>query len=331
MTTQPIRIETVADGIWQFAARLNGISVSIYVLKGDLIAVVDTGYRFHPETTIRPALAQLGILPTDVDLILNTHGHPDHLGGNAALKAMSGADIAVPAGDAHLANGVDVHLHSPTDHLMAMQALGWTDQIREREAFLRDRVDACDVDRVLAAGDTVDLGGDLRFTVVPTPGHSVGSVTFYCEPLGVALTGDAVQGWGLSPQNLPLYYDPTNYKASLSRICSLHPRVIAMGHGTRGSVKSDQERSVRTGADIQRTIDESILFADRLAAAADDANQVDELAEQITMVAHNLPPEHDIPTDAQGRMSATSAATIISQLRHTGSGDRPYEPGSAED
>ena len=42
-------------------------------------------------------LAELDKLGWDLDLILNTHWHPDHAGGNAALKAATGASIAGPA------------------------------------------------------------------------------------------------------------------------------------------------------------------------------------------------------------------------------------------
>lgn len=41
-------------------------------------------------------LAKLGELGWTLDLILNTHWHPDHAGGNAALKAATGATIAGP-------------------------------------------------------------------------------------------------------------------------------------------------------------------------------------------------------------------------------------------
>lgn len=42
-------------------------------------------------------LAELGKLGWSLDMILNTHWHPDHAGGNAALKAVTGATIAGPA------------------------------------------------------------------------------------------------------------------------------------------------------------------------------------------------------------------------------------------
>ncbi len=42
-------------------------------------------------------LAQLDTLGWTLDLILNTHWHPDHAGGNAVIKAATGATIVGPA------------------------------------------------------------------------------------------------------------------------------------------------------------------------------------------------------------------------------------------
>lgn len=42
-------------------------------------------------------LAELGKLGWSLDMILNTHWHPDHAGGNAALKTATGAEIVGPA------------------------------------------------------------------------------------------------------------------------------------------------------------------------------------------------------------------------------------------
>ncbi len=42
-------------------------------------------------------MAQLGLGLADLTLVVNSHAHPDHMGGNAVLKRHSGARIAAPA------------------------------------------------------------------------------------------------------------------------------------------------------------------------------------------------------------------------------------------
>jgi hydroxyacylglutathione hydrolase len=55
-------------------------------------------------------LAELGKLGWKLDLILNTHWHPDHAGGNAAIKAATGATVVGPA---------EVERLSPVDRKVA--------------------------------------------------------------------------------------------------------------------------------------------------------------------------------------------------------------------
>jgi hydroxyacylglutathione hydrolase len=73
-----------------------------YLVKaGDSCAVVDPS---EPEP-VRQALARRG---WRLSHILNTHHHPDHTGGNLALKAAFGAEVVGPAKDAARIPGLDV-------------------------------------------------------------------------------------------------------------------------------------------------------------------------------------------------------------------------------
>ncbi len=66
-----------------------GGNVFLYLLKGDRIALVDTGVTHTPGEVLRPALAEMGLALSDIDLILNTHAHLDHAGGNGEMKKFS--------------------------------------------------------------------------------------------------------------------------------------------------------------------------------------------------------------------------------------------------
>lgn len=68
--------------------------------RADKTAVVDPGEA-------APVLAELKLRGWKLNAILNTHWHPDHTGGNAELKAETGATIIAPSGEGTRIPGAD--------------------------------------------------------------------------------------------------------------------------------------------------------------------------------------------------------------------------------
>lgn len=312
--------ELVSEGVWFFEAPLNGVNVAIYILKGEKTAIIDTGYSYHPEKNIIPAINELGFNANDIDMILNTHGHPDHLGGNAKLAKLTGASIYLHEKDTQLSAGPDAHINSNTDHILAMRELGWQDQVTEREKYIRERVDACQVDHVLHDGEIIELGSGLTLEVVPTPGHSAGSVTFYIRDKKIAFSGDAVMGWGIQEGIIPLYYFPEDYFKSLNRVESFDLELLCLGHNVRWSGSGSHSSAVRKGEGVRRTIEDSKRFFIELAELSAKVDHALPLSEKVATIAKELKDPYQVLFDSQGRIPASSATTIISQL------ENPYKP-----
>ncbi|HEX8568949.1 MAG TPA: hydroxyacylglutathione hydrolase [Caulobacteraceae bacterium] len=113
------------------------------------VACIDT-----PDAEV--ILAETARLGWPVDLILNTHWHPDHAGGNARVKAATGARIVAPAAEAGRIGPVD---------------------------------------RAVREGDVVELGA-TRFDVLETPGHTLGHIAYHAADAGVAFVGDTLFALG---------------------------------------------------------------------------------------------------------------------------------------
>src|SRR6202161_437416 len=85
------------------------------VKRGQACAVVDPSEA----APVAAALAARGWALTH---ILNTHHHPDHTGGNLALKQASGAIVVGPGKDAARIPGIDVGVTRSEEHTSELQA-----------------------------------------------------------------------------------------------------------------------------------------------------------------------------------------------------------------
>jgi glyoxylase-like metal-dependent hydrolase (beta-lactamase superfamily II) len=250
----------VSDRVYRIQAPYEGNAVHLYLVRGARLALIDSGAGDSPATAVEPALRDMGLSWSDLDYLLNTHGHADHAGGNGEVKASAPrVQIAIHEGDRYLLEGPRAHLRSPTDSSAAMRLLGRDDLVRQREVVLRQVIGrTAGVERELADGDVVDLGQDIRLSVVHTPGHTVGSVCYFWEGDGTVFSGDAVQGHGWRAGMPPIYHDVT-YLRSLDRIEALGARVLCMGHtfGWQGVLNDPVRRGPEVVGTLQASRDAS--------------------------------------------------------------------------
>jgi glyoxylase-like metal-dependent hydrolase (beta-lactamase superfamily II) len=249
-------VPRVSDRVYRIQAPYEGNAVHLYLVRGARLALIDSGAGDSPLAAVEPALGELGVSWSDLDYLLNTHGHADHAGGNGEVKALAEqVEIGIHPDDRYLLEGPRAHMQSPTDSSAVMRLLGRVDLLQEREVFLRQVIGrTAGVDRELVDGDVVDLGEDVRLTVVHTPGHTAGSVCYWWESGAMLFTGDAVQGHGWRAGMPPIYHD-VRYLSSLQRIESLGANTVCMGHtfGWPGVLN----HPVRRGAEVAQTLQAS--------------------------------------------------------------------------
>lgn len=85
--------EKIYARIVQVSAKFFDTTVEIYLIRGERNILIDTGIHQSPGKDILPILKVNGLTLSDIHLILNTHDHPDHTGGNSAIKAPGGSNI----------------------------------------------------------------------------------------------------------------------------------------------------------------------------------------------------------------------------------------------
>ena len=73
---------------------------NVLLRSGDGHVLVDSGYSTHAPLTL--ALVARVLERAPLSRLVNTHGHSDHVGGNAAVKQAYGCPIAFPAAEADL-------------------------------------------------------------------------------------------------------------------------------------------------------------------------------------------------------------------------------------
>ncbi|MBA3795827.1 MAG: MBL fold metallo-hydrolase [Chloroflexi bacterium] len=267
--------------------------VAIYVIVGHRVALVDTGFADHPRSAIQPALSALGLSLQDIDLVLTTHGHADHMGGHAAVVSASAARVRIHAGDSGRLHARSVM--SDDEFARVFRRLGLDERAAERERMLVEVTGGTvAVGRPLRDGDRIDLGAGVALEVVETPGHTAGSVTFLVHPDGTALAGDAIQGLG-GGSGLPLYEDPDAYRASLVRLAGLDVAQVGMGHAFRSAHVDGS--SIVAGARLGPLLDESARFVDIAAqtAAAVVAMRRPSMTDAVEQFLRRLPPPYATP------------------------------------
>jgi glyoxylase-like metal-dependent hydrolase (beta-lactamase superfamily II) len=177
---------------------------------GETVSVVDTGYATHAEQTV--ALIRHAARGKPLARIVNTHLHSDHVGGNAALRAATGARIVIPPGlaDAVVRWDEEALSYAPTGQFCPR--------------FLHDAT--------LAAGEVLRLGG-LDWQVVAAPGHDPHMVVLYCEDERILISADALweHGFGAIFPELEGESGFAEQRAVLTWIARARPRLVIPGHG----------------------------------------------------------------------------------------------------
>ncbi|HKJ56739.1 MAG TPA: MBL fold metallo-hydrolase [Nitriliruptoraceae bacterium] len=209
-------MQTIADGVHHIS-----IGANAFLVDGDQgVTLIDAGMPGKLDA-ITTALREIGRSPDDLTAILVTHAHFDHTGSAAAVKDASGASLAMSPTDARVARGRDPV--TPPPIATRLGPLAW---------FMRfiPEADHVEVDHEVSEADQANLPDD--FTVLDTPGHTPGHVSFLLDRAGgVMFVGDAAMSSrkGGIVRGIMNVQDPT-LDASIAHIATHDFTAAVFGH-----------------------------------------------------------------------------------------------------
>ena len=186
-------------------------SNNVVLVGQDRNALIDSGYTTHSDQTL--ALVDRALAGKPLDLLVNTHLHSDHCGGNAALQARYASLLThIPPGEA--------------------DAIRQWDEARLSYRPTGQECPRFEFDATLAPGDVMEMGG-ATWQIHAAPGHDPHAVLLF-EPVSrVLISGDALWERGFGVVFPEMWGEPSfdEVSSTLDLIESLDPACVIPGHG----------------------------------------------------------------------------------------------------
>ncbi|HNR50419.1 MAG: putative metallo-hydrolase [Deltaproteobacteria bacterium ADurb.BinA179] len=187
----------VIDGLYGFIwDDYSENNCNTYLIDSSKKILIDPGHA-HLFGHVKRGLDILGMSLSEIDIVLATHGHPDHL--EAALLMRDTSRLA---------------MHR-TEYDYILELTGSTSRKSEPDIFLQE--------------GGLDLDDD-HFEVIETPGHTPGSICLYWPAKKVLFSGDLVFPQGVGRTDFP-GGDSGRLKESILKVMNLDIEYLLSGHG----------------------------------------------------------------------------------------------------
>lgn len=187
------------------------LSCNQFLARTPRLTLIDTAYKDDLETT-SIIFESLGVRISDVKLIINTHCHCDHAGGNRYIQDQSNCQVWM--------------------HAEEKQRIDGRDDIGTWWRFHDTWADFFHVDRGLQEGEELSFG-PLKLQVIYAPGHSRGQMALYCEEQRFLITADAMWQGDVGVLNPIVEGEDALERAlkTLDRFTTLKVDTVFPGHG----------------------------------------------------------------------------------------------------
>ncbi|MEG0332942.1 MAG: MBL fold metallo-hydrolase [Akkermansia sp.] len=170
--------------------------VHVFFIMGEKIYMIDAGVA-GSEQIVSDYLSSMNRSIKEIDRIFLTHSHPDHTGGAAAIKRMSGCKIYASKTEKEWIEDIEQQFKErpiPNFHTLLNESVNI-------DVFIRN-------------GDVIACEEGISMQVLDTPGHSLGSQCFLFQQEQALFTGDAIPVSG----DIPIYVSATQLENSLKKL-----------------------------------------------------------------------------------------------------------------
>ncbi|MCD6162223.1 MAG: MBL fold metallo-hydrolase [candidate division Zixibacteria bacterium] len=153
----------------------------------------------------------------EVEKIILTHGHIDHIGAVSQVKNITNALVMIHPDDAGMLTDAKANLSAYHDTEFTIDAA---------DEFIND-------------GDIIEIGG-IQLKTLHTPGHTPGGISLLTD--GIVFTGDALFWGSIGRTDLPGANHETLINAIKSKLLTLPDETIVYpGHGPQTTIGKERE------------------------------------------------------------------------------------------
>lgn len=214
-------------------------SVNVFLIKGEALTLIDAGVKTKTAwEAFQAGLKDLGFTPRDIEQVVLTHDHPDHVG---LLDFMPDVQVLGHIKCQRWMYRTDSFMQEYRSFYKAIfHEFGVPDSL----AFNIKRMEAslnfsCKRNLTMELKEGMELRGLPGWQVVETPGHAQSHLSFINESRGLMFGGDHILATISSnpliePPEHPSVERPKpqlQYNESLRKLKSFHIETVFSGHG----------------------------------------------------------------------------------------------------
>ena len=196
-------------------------ATNCYLLK----ARSNQGLVIDPGAEGDKILEEIRASHVELQWIILTHGHVDHIGAVDLLKKETGAAVMIHQADA-------ATLVNPERNL---------------SAFLGQELTVQAADRLLSTGELLTVDPSLSFEVLHTPGHSQGGICLYHQQEGILFSGDTIFALGIGRTDFP-------YSDQKQLLKSIQDKLLNLPAGTKVYPGHGPETTIGDFKDYYRSL-----------------------------------------------------------------------------